>query len=45
MDFDAGLIPADIVAALGLEWGPTYRLQNIGTGGRYSSAPRRLLRP
>ena len=33
MDFDAGLIPADIVAALGLEWGPTYRLQNIGTGG------------
>ena len=33
MDFDAVLVPADIVAALGLEWGNTYRLQNVGTGG------------
>ena len=33
MDFNAVLVPADIVAALGLQWGPTYRLQNVGTGG------------
>ena len=33
MDFNAGLVPADIVAALGLQWGPGYRLQNVGTGG------------
>ena len=33
MDFNASLVPADIVAALGLQWGPTYRLQNVGTGG------------
>ena len=33
MDFNATETPADIVAALTLQWGLTYSLQNIGSGG------------
>ena len=33
MDFNATETPADIVAALTLQWGLTYTLQNVGSGG------------
>ena len=33
MDFNATGTPVDIVAALTLQWGPSYRLQNVGSGG------------
>ena len=33
MDFDATLVPQDIVSALSLEWGSSYTIQNVGFGG------------
>ena len=32
MDFDATVVPQDLVAALGLEWPLRYELQNLGSG-------------